>query len=40
MENFDEKIKTIGAELKTLNEERTTLDQEIKKLFAAYGIEI
>ena len=38
--NFDEKIKTIGAELKTLNEERTTLDQEIKKLFAAYGIEI
>ena len=40
IENFDEKIKTIGAELKTLNEERTTLDQEIKKLFAAYGIEI
>lgn len=40
IENFDEKIKTIGAELKTLYEERTTLDQEITKLFAAYGIEI
>lgn len=26
IENFDEKIKTIGAELKTLYEERTTLD--------------
>ena len=40
IEYFDEKIKTIGAELKTLYEERTTLDQEITKLFAAYGIEI
>lgn len=40
IENFDEKIKTIGAELKILYEERTTLDQEITKLFAAYGIEI
>lgn len=40
IENFEESIKGIGFELRSLKEKRQQLDKELTKLFAAYGIEL